>query len=267
MSSSAELQMVVGNNHFRGFSNLLKRESKKSWTGRRILTQTMLWILLIDGLLAFSLFIMPTMTDPDGNLLFEDNPMQTSSEMFVGLCAVALAIGVIVMMQDAIIQEKQTGTAAWILSKPVSRFAFISAKFAAGTMVLLFLMILPTALGAYALFWMYEPGAITLPHLFAAMAVIALHALFYLTLSLLLGTLTDRRGLLLAVTFGSLLGGGLVPVMALVKISPWQLQQVALFMLQGQSLGSIETNMLLATAVWCLLFFAGALWQFERSEI
>jgi len=266
MSSNAEFLMIRGNNRFRGFGNLLQRENKKCWTVRGALTRAAVWVLLIDGLLALSLFVFPTLTDPEGNPIFDDNPLQVSSEMFVGLAAVGLAIGVIVMMQDAIIEEKQLGTAAWVLSKPVSRTAFVAAKFVAGVLALLFLMILPIGLAAYGLFWLYEPGAVTLPHLAAMMDVVALHALFYLTLSLLLGTLANRRGVLLAVTLGLLLGGGLVPVRALVQISPWRLQQVGLFFLHGQALNGIEMTMLVATAVWCVLFLVAAIWHFERSE-
>ena len=52
-------------------------------------------------------------------------------------------------------------------------------------------MILPSALVAYGLFWLYEPGAFTWPNFAGMMAVVTLHALFYLTLTLMMGVLTD----------------------------------------------------------------------------
>jgi ABC-2 type transport system permease protein len=266
MSSNVEFQMITGNNRFRGFGNLLQRENQKWWPLRRALTRAALWVLLLDGLLFLALFVFPTLTDPQGNPLVDENPLQMGSEMFVGLAAVGLAIGVIVVMQDTIIEEVQLGTAAWVLSKPISRTAFLAAKLVANVGGLLFLMVTPTALGAYALFQLYEPGAITIPNMAAMTAVSSLHALFYLTLALLMGTLTNRRGLLLAVTLGSLLGGGLVPVEALVKISPWQLQQIGVLSLHGQPIGGIGTTMIGATTVWCLLFLAAAVLRFQRAE-
>jgi hypothetical protein len=98
------------------------------------------------------------------------------------------------------------------------------------------------------------------------MAVIGLHSLFYLTLTLLLGVLVDSRGVLLAATFASLLGGGLVPFPALVRIAPWQLPQVGLLVLRGQALGAMELTMIIATAVWSVAFFLAALWQINRTE-
>jgi len=266
MSSNAELQMVVGNGRFRGFGNLLQRENQNWWPLRRALSRAALWVFLLNGIVALSLFVFPTLTDPEGNLLFEDNPLQTSSEMFVGLAAVALAIGVIVALQDSIIEEIQLGTAAWVMSKPVSRTAFVAAKLVASVLGLLFLMILPVALVAYGLFWLYEPGAFAPFNFAGMMAVVTLHALFYLTLALLMGTLTTRRSVLLAVTLGSLLGGGMVPIKALVQISPWQLQQVGMMTLNGVPLDSLALTMIGATIVWCVVFLVAAVWRFQRSE-
>ncbi|MCZ7674156.1 MAG: ABC transporter permease subunit [Chloroflexi bacterium] len=266
MSSNNAFQLVAGNGRFRGFDNLLHRENQKWWPLRSALTRALIWIVLLNGILAAALFVFPTMTDPEGNLLFTDDPLQMSSTMFVGLAAVGLSIGIIVMMQDAIIEEKQMGTAAWILSKPVSRQAFLSAKLVASVVGMICLMIIPSALVAYGLFWLYEPGAYTWTNFVAMIAVVTLHALFYLTLTLMMGTLTNRRGILLAVALGSLMGGGMVPIQALVQISPWQLQQVGVMALEGIPLDSMALTMLVATAVWCILFLVVAAWQFERAE-
>ncbi len=266
MSSNSAFQLVAGNGRFRGFDNLLQRENQKWWPLRRALTRAAIWIILLNGLLAAALFVFPTMTDPEGNLLFPDDPLQTGSAMFVGLAAVGLSIGIIVTLQDAIIEEKQMGTAAWILSKPVSRQAFLSAKLVSSVVGMICLMIIPSALVAYGLFWLYEPGAYTWTNFVGMLAVVTLHTLFYLTLTLMMGTLTNRRGVLLAVTLGSLLGGGMVPIQALVQISPWQLQQVGMMVLEGVPLDRLALTMIGATAVWCLVFLLVAAWQFERTE-
>jgi ABC-2 type transport system permease protein len=266
VSSNSAFQLVAGNGRFRGFDNLLHRENQKWWPLRSALTRALIWIVLLNGILAASLFLFPTMTDPEGNLIVTEDPLQMSSTLFVGLAAVGLAIGIIVMMQDAIIEEKQMGTAAWILSKPVSRLAFLSAKIVASVVGMLCLMVIPSALVAYGLFWLYEPGAYALSNFASMMAVVTLHALFYLTLTLMMGVLTDRRGVLLAVTLGSLLGGGIVPIKALVQISPWQLQQVGVMVLDGLPLDNIALTMIIATAVWCLVFLVVAMWQFDRTE-
>jgi len=48
--------------------------------------------------------------------------------VFLKIAGIATAIGVAVLAQDALIAEKHSGTAAWVLSKPVSLSAFILSK-------------------------------------------------------------------------------------------------------------------------------------------
>ncbi len=266
MGSNSKFQLVAGNGQWRGFSNLFQKENKVWWTPHRALMLGALWVALLDGLLALVLFVLPHLTGPQGEPLLPEDPLQVGGEMFAGVSALALAIGIIVLLQDAVIAEKQMGTAAWVLSKPASRSAFLGAKAAASTIGMLGLMILLPGVIGYALFWLYEPGAVASAHFAGMMAVIAVHSLFYLTLTLLLGVLVDSRGILLAVTFTSLLGGGLVPFPALVRIAPWQLPQVGLLVLHGQALGAMELTMIIATAVWSIAFFFAALWQINRVE-
>lgn len=266
MSSYSELELTTGNGRLRGFGNVLQMENRKWWDGRRLLVRAGLWLLLLNGLLAATLFILPNLTDPEGEPLLPEDPLQMGSELFVGIFMLALAIGIVILMQDAIIEEKQTGTAAWVLSKPVSRDAFILAKLAANVAGMVCLMILLPAVVAYGMFWLYEPGTIALPNFAKMTAVVGLHSLFYLTLTLLMGVLTNSRGVLLVVTLGVLLGGGLVPIQALVQISPWQLPQIGLLLLQGQPIGSMGMTMIVATTVWSLVFLIAAVWQFERTE-
>lgn len=266
MSSNSDFQLVTGSGYWRGFSNLFHKENKAWWTPRRALMLGALWVALLDGLLALALFVLPHLTGPQGEPLIPEDPLQLGSEMFVGVAALALAIGIIVLLQDAVIAEKQMGTAAWVLSKPASRSAFLGAKAAASTIGVLGLMILLPGVIGYALFWLYEPGAVAPAQFAGMMGVVAVHSLFYLALTLLLGVLVDSRGILLAVTFASLLGGGLVPFSALVRIAPWQLSQVGLLVLRGQSLGAMELTMIVATAVWTVAFLLAALWQINRAE-
>jgi ABC-2 type transport system permease protein len=266
MSSNSEFQLVTGSGPWRGFSNLFQKENQAWWAPRRALTMAALWAALIDGLLALALFVLPHLTGPQGEPLIPEDPLQLGSEMFVGVFILALAIGIIVLLQDAIIGEKQMGTAAWVLSKPVSRSAFLGAKTAASLIGVLCLMILLPAIVGYFLFWLYEPGAIIPTNFAAAMGVVALHSFFYLTLTLLMGVLADSRGVLLAVTLGSLLGGGLVPFKELVQIAPWQLPQVGLLLLRGQALGTMEWTMIIATGVWSIAFLLVALWRINRIE-
>lgn len=90
------------------------------------------------------------------------------------------------------------GTAAWVLSKPVTRSAFLTAKAAASTTGVICLMILLPGLIAHGLFRIFEPGTVTAANFAGMLSVVTLHTLFYLTLTLLLGVLVDNRFLLAA---------------------------------------------------------------------
>lgn len=266
MAANDLFQSVPERGWRQGLRPLLRKELRDWWGTRRWLWQLLLWVGLLDGMLALALFILPTMTTPEGEPIVPGDPIQTGQELFFGLSVLALAIGVIILMQDVIIGEKQTGTAEWVLSRPVSRPAFILAKllvYGLGTAV--FMLVIPGLIG-YALFFLYDPGAMAARGFLGAMGLVALHTAFYLTLCLMLGVLFESRSALLGVAFASLIGGSLVPVEALVKISPWALGQLTLLPAQGQPLPPGGMTMVVSTAVWSLLFIAIALWRFEKLE-
>ncbi len=264
MTTYDDPQLRTEDGRWRGFLNVFQMENRKWWAGKSPFLRGGIWVLILDGLLAGALFILPTLTGPEGEQIMPGDALQSGSEMFVGLSTLAIAVGIIILMQDTIIEEKQSGTAAWVLSKPVSRSSFILAKLAANFLGMVVLMLVLPGVVAYGLFQLYEPGAVELSNFIGMMGVVGLHSLFYLALTLLMGVVANGRGLLLAVTLGSLLGGGLVPIEALVRIAPWQLPQIGLLVLQGLPVGSFGLTMMAATAVWSVLFLIAAVWRFDR---
>jgi ABC-2 type transport system permease protein len=182
-------------------------------------------------------------------------------------------IAIIIILQDAIIGEKESGTAAWILSKPVSRTAFVVAKLTAHSLGVLVTMTLLPGLVAYIQISL-AGGVWLSPLNFAAgMAVIWLYQLFFLTLTLMLGVLYDQRaaviGIPLALAFGSQLLIGIVP--ALSHILPWRLavgvENEALAVVESIILGSAPFSWLpvMAVAGFVVLFTAVSLHQFQRE--
>ena len=126
--------------------------------------------------------------------------------MLFELGGMALAIGTIVLVQDAIIGERQLGVTEWLLSKPVSRPAYVLSKLLAhGLGVLVILVGLQGAIGYGLLSLVMGEPLPLLPYL-VGMAGLAVHTLFYLTLTLMLGVLTTNRNTLLGVSLG-VIGG------------------------------------------------------------
>jgi ABC-2 type transport system permease protein len=266
MTTELHLQNRTGNNWRRGLTPLLRRENRKWWGSRRWLLQLLIWVLILDGLLAFSLYILPNMAAADGVPMSPADALDVGQQMFFGLGALALGIGAIVLLQDAIIEEKTTGTAEWVLSKPVSRPAYLLAKLLPNLLAMAVIMLLVPGIIGYFIFFTFDETAVTLSGFLVSEGMIALNLFFYITLTLLLGVLVKSRTLLLGIALGSLLGGAILPVPNIVQFTPWKLGDLALLPASGQPLPPITTPMLISTAVWSILFIIVAIWQFNRLE-
>jgi len=95
--------------------------------------------------------------------------------------------GVAVKAQDALIGEKRSGTAAWVLSKPISRYAFLLAKLAADLIGILMTMVIVQGVIAYFIFKACTNISFPIPNCLAAMGLVALFQIFFLCLTYMLG--------------------------------------------------------------------------------
>ena len=109
-----------------GFRNLVGKENGEWAAGPSLLAHGMIWLFVVALISVAVAFIRremePGYTPKDVN--------DAGALMFFVLGSVASVIAVVAKTQGAIIGEKQFGTAAWVLSKPASRRAFILAKLA-----------------------------------------------------------------------------------------------------------------------------------------
>ncbi|MDX1613410.1 MAG: ABC transporter permease subunit [Candidatus Promineifilaceae bacterium] len=265
MAVHEQLQPRSGHSWHRGLGPLLRKENRRWWGGRRWLVHALVWLLVVNGLLALILFVMPNMTTPDGEALVPGDLLNTGLQGFFSLGTMALAIGVIVLAQDTVIGEKQSGTAEWLLSKPISRPAFVLAKLLAHAGGILVIFVLLQSLVAYGQIAQVGPLA---PLAFGrGVAVLALHTLFYLALTLMLGVLLENRSLVLGAPLALLLAGPLLPAIEpLMMVTPWSLGNIGLALAMGVSLPAELIVPLVATAGWLAIFIAVALWRFNRYE-
>ena len=146
MENTNTLRMVNERGWRMGFANLFHEANGSWWHTRTWLVQVIIWLCMLNGMFAIFLWKAPAETASERiastdsltpiEVLGQD---QTSSALSVFLVysSMALPIVAIIIAQDAIIGERQSGTAAWVLSKPVSRPAFILSKLVAGAIGLL----------------------------------------------------------------------------------------------------------------------------------
>jgi ABC-2 type transport system permease protein len=135
MAARQGLLPARGSGWLAGFVNMLGKELGEWFRTRRWLYQLLIWTTIINGFIAFLLFglpalasIMPEVQSAQEDLFAGLPPELGSVMMFFSIVVMTGGMGAIVLAQDEVIQEKQSGTAAWILSKPAARSAFILTK-------------------------------------------------------------------------------------------------------------------------------------------
>jgi ABC-2 type transport system permease protein len=249
-----------------GFGNMLGKELGDWFGTRRWLVQTIAWLVIINGLMAFIMFIVP-LIDPSE----QATPAEQAGQglgLYFAFSALLGGIGMVILTQDEVIQEKQSGTAAWILSKPVSRSSFVLTKLLSNLVGgLIFIAVLPGAV-AYAEISFAAQQPLPIGPYLMGLGVILLTLVFYISLVIMLGTLFEQRGPVMGIALGVLIGG-LIASQFSPQISyllPVNMQDIAGALAQGQPLPMVAISQLIATAAWSLLFAAVALWRFGRLE-
>jgi ABC-2 type transport system permease protein len=275
MSANLNLQKTSEWGALRGFPNLFSKESGAWWRTPRWWLNTLLWTGLLCGLTAFILFgpqPAPTKaseagsTDAGGSVA---NVLLLGSSIFFEFGLPMLAIGTVVLAQDLIIGEKQSGVTEWLLSKPVVRRSYLLAKAAANALPVVVLMVgLPSAL-AYGLLSLRLGAPFPVAPFMSAVGIMTAHTLFYLTLTLMLGTVCNSRSPILGIAIGSILGGTILGglVQPLFYVTPWILPKMAWLTVTGQNLPiEMRTAALVATVLWSVVFIVIALAKFEKTE-
>jgi ABC-2 type transport system permease protein len=263
MADNSSFRLVRERGWRRGLGNLT-RAGFVSWWGTSLWwVQTLIWVGVINFLLA-------------GITWGAGGVEASESFMFYSLSSGLFPpVAVIIIMQDVIVGEKQLGTAAWVLSKPVSRTAFILSKLVTNTAGVLATMVLLPGLPAYLQLSLAAGGPLPPGGFLAGMAVLGLNLLFYLTLTLMLGTLFNHRGPVIGIPLAFLfmqqyLVGLWRP---LAQVLPWtltvplgdEMQAVVPSLLLNTQPHSVAP--IVAALFFSVVFVAVGIWRFEREEL
>ena len=250
-----------------GFGNMLGKELGDWFATRRWITQTFIWLVIINGLMAFIMFAVPTI-DPESQVSLGERLGQGLT-LYFSFSAMFGVIGMIILAQDEIIQEKQTGTAAWILSKPVTRGSFVMTKLLSNWVGgLIFVAGLPAVIAYAEIYLDAQQAPAILPYL-AGVGVILLALTFYLSLVIMLGTIFEERGPLLGIAVGLYLGGLIASQFTnlVTYFLPVKMQDIAAMLAQGEALPTAAVSELITVGAWTILFIVVALFRFGREEL
>ena len=217
MASNSVLQPVTARGWRAGFNNLFRKENRDWWGTRSWLVQAIIWTAILIGILATVLFAP---MENDASLLLIGGRAALGITVFFAVAGIALPIGAIIMGQEEVLDEKRSGTAAWILSKPVSRVAFILAKVTANAIGILIIMVLLEGALAYRLDRRSSrasafPCCLT----WARWACCIVNVMFYFLLSLMFSAASNSRGAAIGIPMAVLFGYQFV-----VGIAPWTLE-------------------------------------------
>lgn len=248
-----------------GFRNLLGKENGEWTTGLSLVAHAAIWLIIVALVSATVAFVraetLPDQSPKDLN--------DAGALMFFVLGSVASVIAVVAKTQGAIIGEKQLGTAAWVLSKPASRQAFVLAKLVVHFRWLFTVTLLLPAVVFYVL--MTAISTVPPPPLafLGGFGILSLGLLFYLSLSLLLGTVFESRGALAGCVFGFMVAGFLVANYAtwLAAGFPWLFFQYGYDLVKLGSIPLFGLVSIPVTALWSVLFIFLALRRFRHAEL
>ena len=261
MNTNNTLQLVNEQGWRRGLRNLLRAEMGSWWQTRSWWIQTLIWVSVVNMSIASAIW---------GSS--EDAPAAIA--LYALFACLFPTIAIIIILQDAIIGEKESGTAAWVLSKPVSRTAFVVAKLIAHSVGVLVTMTLLPGLVAYLQLSLAGDTWLNPLTFLGGMGIAWLYQMFFLTLTLMLGVLFAQRaaviGIPLALAFGTQLLIGAVPTLQYVL--PWRLavgiENETLSVIESVILGQAPFSWwpVVSVAGCVVLFTAVAIHQFRQEE-
>ncbi len=271
MASNSILQPVTARGWRAGFNNLFSKENRDLWGTRSWLKQAIIWTAILIGILATVLYAP---MENDASLLLLGGKSVLGLTVFFTLAGSALSVGAIIMGQDEVLDEKRSGTVAWILSKPVSRVAFILAKVAANAIGILVIMVLLEGALAYGLIAIVTGRTFPILPYLGALGILYLDVMFYFLLALMFSAASNSRGAAIGIPLAILFGYQILVSLApwLLQVTPWGLtnaggnnptSSIAMALVFGQPVPALP---ILATLLWCVLFVVIAIWKFNRDE-
>ena len=281
MASNAQLIPVRDVGRLNGFRNLFRRENRQWWGTWQWVIQVGIWLAIVNGILATIMLAVPKIEAAQARAEISaaeaaeaaTDVAENALMVFFIFSGMAAGTGVVIIAQDALIGEKQSGTAAWVLSKPVSRLSFILSKLGADALGVLVTMVLIQGAVAYLIYRAGTGIALDIPHFLGALGLLYLALCFYLSLTYMLGTLFRSRGPVIGIpllfVFGNTLNN-MLPFLG--KVLPWNLVmdlgpgQPALATMLAQGLPLPTITPIVGTAALTLVFIAVAIWRFSREE-
>jgi len=249
----------------RGFGNLWQGEFSSWFKSSRWLKQLLMWVLIVNGMMVIMGFATQGEGEGAPDFLF----------MYGIFGSMFVAFGVMIVMQRAIVGEMKDGTAAWLLSKPVTHTAFIVSRLAGNALgIIVTSTLIPGVLVYVTAGLLTDLGWLPPLGFLAGLLAFVLHVFFWLTLTLMMGTFFESSGGVIAVPialyFALWFAPGLMPFLydvnplVLTFAEPTVMDAIGYSLMEGSPVATWVPA--IVTAVLCVVFIAVSIWRFNRQE-
>lgn len=269
MSANTVFSLVDERGWRRGLGNLLRGEYSSWFKSSRWWKNIILWFLLVNGMMGIMIYAAA-----DAAKTGEEGPPVLLMYGFFG--GMFVAFGVMVIMQRVLVREKNSGTAAWVLSKPVTRTAFVVSRLVANSIGILLTAVIVPGIIFYLMLGLFSDIGWLSPFEFTAgILIIAIHTFYWITLVLMMGSLFESSGLVIGVPmiiffvffYGPDLFQSMVyisPLLLIYSPAPEQFNSLIGSFMTGEPVSSWFP--LISTVVSTIVFIAVATWRFNRQE-
>ena len=260
---NVQFQMVEERGWRRGLGNLMQGELSNWFKSSRWWKHIILWLVIVNVFMV--IFVYAATQDENMDLLM----------MYGIFGGMFVALGAMIIVQGAFVGEKRSGTAAWVLSKPVTRTAFVVSRLVGNTIgVLVTAVLVPGVLVYVTLGVISDLGWLPPLDFLAGLGAIALSTFFWLTLTLMAGTFFESVAGVIAVPLVVFFAAWFLPSLLpfLMYVSP-----VILFVGPGEEYLAVSQSLMsgqapfswipvIATVILSIVFVAVAIYRFNRQE-
>jgi ABC-2 type transport system permease protein len=267
-NASGQFQLVKEKGWRRGLGNLLQGEYSAWFKSSKWWKHLALWFAIINVMMAILILSSTKIAQEGGEMPGPIFMYGIFGGMFV-------AVGVMIVMQRVLIAEKNSGTAAWVLSKPVTRTAFVVSRLVVNSIAILLTSVIVPGVIFYVTLGFSATGWLSPFGFLAGLLMISLHAFFWIALVLMMGSLSESSGVVIAVPmvlfFIIWMGppstsalNYISPLLLTFSPAPEQMNALSVSFMTGAPVFSWLP--LISTVVFCVIFIAVAIWRFNRQE-
>jgi ABC-2 type transport system permease protein len=246
---------------YAGMKNLIRRELYHERSRMYWIQQLLVWALFTNGFVALILGVSNGMIEGMETMLV------LSLAIFYSMMALFISIFIPILLQGTIIDEKISGTAAWILSKPVSKKAFILSKLIASILAIIVVSVIINGAIGYGVFSAFG-FTLNISGYIMTLGLSSVVVIYFASLTVMLGTFATSRGKVLAAAVGLGLGAQILAnyFPLVIFLIPYSLPVLGIGFITGTSVAGLEL-ILLSACVQIIMFTVIAIAEFDRTEL